>query len=140
MPAGLDNPAIGYAAFCAIKFAGYSLAVRVLIKPQFPLTESSSWTLGLIRTLIGMATGAAYYGISLLLPRFENSYALGYLCVLPFVRAVEWWAMLLLFFKPRPEIGREKLWRVVFFSVLWSYLLDIPATIGLLVTGGFAVC
>lgn len=139
MPAGLDNPVLGYAAFCGVKFAGYSLASRVL-KVQFPLTSSSSFTLGLIRTLIGMAAGAAYFGFSLLLPHSENSYILGYACVLPFVRAVEWWAMLLIFFRPRPEPRRKTNWLIVVICVLWSFLLDIPAMIGLLFTGGFSVC
>ena len=59
MPVGVSDPVLGYATFCAIKFAGYSAAGHVL-SVQYD-HDVSAWKVGAVRTLIGMAAGAAYF-------------------------------------------------------------------------------
>jgi hypothetical protein len=77
MPAGISNPVLGYATFCAIKFAGYSAAGHFL-SVQYD-RDVSAWKVGAVRTLIGMAAGAAYSGLWLVIdpnvfqPRAEPS-------------------------------------------------------------------
>ncbi len=67
MPAGVSNPVIGYLGFCAVKFAGYSLAAR-FISRSYQRTDRSAFLIGGVRTLIGIAAGAAYYNIWRLIP------------------------------------------------------------------------
>ena len=62
MPAGLTNPALGYASFCAVKFVGYSLAARYIAR-SYERPNIGALGVGATRTLIGMVAGAAYFGI-----------------------------------------------------------------------------
>ena len=62
MPAGLTNPALGYASFCVVKFAGYALAARYISR-AYGRPDIGALRVGATRTLIGMAAGAAYFGI-----------------------------------------------------------------------------
>ena len=56
MPAGISHPGLGYATFCAIKFAGYTAAAHFLSMSYD--RDVSAWKVGAVRTLIGMAAGA----------------------------------------------------------------------------------
>lgn len=139
MPAGLDNPAVGYMAFCTVKFAGYSLAARILSN-SYNLVGRSSLMIGGVRTLIGMAVGAAYFGTWYLIANAGGSEAgLIYFAGLLPVRIGEWWLIIWLFYD-RERNQRSKDWRAVGLGTLWSYMLDAPALIGFLITGGFSVC
>jgi hypothetical protein len=61
MPAGISHPGFGYATFRAIKFAGYTAAAHFLSMSYD--RDVSAWKVGAVRTLIGMAAGAAYFGL-----------------------------------------------------------------------------
>src|SRR5213075_910936 len=139
MPGGISNPALGYAAFCAVKLGGYSLAAR-FISRAYEKKERSAWLIGASRTAIGMAAGALNYGavllVSDLIPRAGGFL---YLAGLLPVRIGEWWLLLWLFYD-RPMNQKKKDWLVVCLATLWSYLLDIPAVAGWMITGGFWVC
>src|SRR5438874_807762 len=77
MPAGNSNPGLGYATFCAIKFAGYTAAAHFL-SMSYNRDDLASWKVGGVRTLIGMAAGAAYYGLWTLIPRMTHPIAAGH--------------------------------------------------------------
>jgi hypothetical protein len=139
MPAGLTNPVLGYAGFCAVKLAGYSLAGWYLSR-SYSRPDIGAFRVGATRTLIGMATGALYVGVwwaSGQLVAGPASYL--YLAGLLPVRLAEWWLLIWLFYD-RKLAHAAKGWRNVSLGTAWSYLLDAPAIAGLLVAGGFWVC
>ena len=138
MPAGVNNPVIGYFGFCAVKFVGYSVAGR-FISRSYQRIDRSALIVGGVRTLIGMAAGAAYYVLWRLMPGVEAAGAIGFLGGLLPVRLIEWWLLLWLFYD-RPLQQRSKDWRTVGLATLWSYILDVPAIVGFLVTGGVWIC
>src|SRR5882762_6550498 len=98
MPGGVSHPALGYAAFCAVKLLGYSISARVISR-AYHQEERSAWLVGATRTAIGMGAGALYYGVVQLLPdALSSAGGLGYLAGLLPVRFVEWWFLLWLFY------------------------------------------
>src|SRR5262245_1007283 len=111
MPGGVNNPVIGYLSFCAVKFVGYSVAAR-FISRSYQRTDHSAFLVGGVRTLIGMAAGAAYYNIWRLIPGVAAAGGTGYLAGLLPVRLVEWWLLLWLFFDRQLQ-QRAKDWRTV---------------------------
>ena len=103
MPVGISTPGLGYATFCAIKFAGYTAAGRFL-SVQYD-RDVSAWKVGAVRTAIGMAAGAAYFGgwnvvdAAAFQVRAEpNFFPWFYLAGLLPVRIAEWWLLIWLFF------------------------------------------
>jgi len=143
MPAGINHPLLGYASFCAIKFVGYSAAAWVLSR-SYKRPDRNSLLVGGVRTLIGMAAGAAYFGIALVLgksfPGVAQDYA-GWLYMaglLP-VRIAEWWLLIWLFYDRRFQ-EPAKGWKMVALGTVWSYILDLPALLGFLATAGVWVC
>jgi len=150
MPAGINDPVLGYIGFCEVKFAGYSVAAWA-ISESYKRPDRKPWIVGGTRTLIGMATGAAYFGLvfGLLMPALSKSFVgatadgiLGFLLypvgLLP-LRIAEWWFLLWLFYDRKLE-QPAKGWRIVYVGTVWSYVLDLPATLGLLTVGGVWVC
>src|SRR5262249_25233650 len=105
MPAGIEHPLLGYASFCAVKFVGYSVAAWVLSR-SYKRPDRNPVLVGGVRTLIGMAAGAAYFGVALVLgkafPGLAQDYG-GWLYMaglLP-VRMAEWWLLIWLFYDRR---------------------------------------
>jgi hypothetical protein len=138
MPAGVSNPVIGYIGFCAVKFAGYSLAGR-FISRSYQRADRNAFVIGGVRTLIGMAAGAVYYGIWRLIPHAEVAGGIGYIAGLLPVRIAEWWLLLWLFYDRDPR-RRPRDWCIIGLATIWSYALDVPAILGFFVTGGVWVC
>lgn len=138
MPAGVSNPVIGYIGFCAVKFVGYSLAAR-FISRRYERTDRSVFTVGGVRTLIGMAVGAAYFSLWRLMPGAAEAGSIGYLGGLIPVRLAEWWFLLWLFYDRQFQQTRKN-WRTAVLATAWSYALDVPALIGFFVTGGVSIC
>ena len=139
MPGGVLHPSVGYLSFCAIKFVGYSM-VASTISDVYGREKLSSWKVGGVRTLIGMAVGAAYYAAWQSIPEAGMGFGgLGYLVGLLPLRICEWWFLLWLFYDRSLE-RRALSWRTVGSATLWSYALDIPALMGFLVTGGLSIC
>ena len=132
---------IGYLTFCLIKFVGYALAGGYL-SSAYARTDLSGWKVGAVRTLIGMATGAVYVWV-LFQPLSEvraptpmdDFY---YLWLAP-IRIAEWWLILWFFYDRRLEYKKRGWWYVI-VGTLWSYLLDVPAVVGLIKTGDFPIC
>lgn len=139
MPAGVSNPALGYLAFCAVKLGGYTLAARFLSR-VYDQRDKSSWAIGATRTAIGMAAGALYLGLVVLVAdAVPRAGGIAYLAGLLPVRIAEWWLLLWMFYD-RPLEHKKRGWGMVALMTAWSYLIDIPAIAGLILTGGFWVC
>ena len=139
MPFGLDNPAIGYTVFCAIKFAGYSFAADFLAR-RYARPEHNPVKVGAVRTLIGMVVGAAYFGAHWAVHEYTHGgNEIAYIIGLAPLRVGEWWFLIWLFFDRKLEHKRRGWW-CVGLGVLWSFLLDIPATYGFLAVAGLHVC
>ena len=138
MPLGINHPVIGYAGFATVKFAGYALAAHYISK-SYRRTDRNRYVVGGVRTLIGMGFGAAYAGIWSLLPAVGTGGGLLFFVGLAPVRVAEWWLLLWWFFDRRLE-DQHKGWGIVRVTTVWSYVLDVPATIGFFVTGGLWIC
>ena len=138
MPAGINHPLIGYVSFCAIKFAGYSIAGRMLSK-SYQCADRSALLVGGVRTLIGMAAGASYFFAWQWLPVPLHPGLFIWLAGLAPIRILEWWLLLWLFYD-RPLKHFAKDWRCAAFGAVWSYVLDLPALVGFIATGGLWVC
>jgi hypothetical protein len=148
VPAGIEHPALGYLGFVAVKFAGYSLAARA-ITWSYARNDLNPFLVGGARTLIGIATGAAYLGVWLSAAYFgvgafarPPSAITGevlYLAGLLPVRIAEWWLLLWIFYD-RQLRQATKGWRTVGLATAWSYALDVPAVMGFLVVGKLWIC
>ena len=148
MPAGIEHPVLGYLCFVGIKFVGYSAAARA-ISWSYERGDLNSFTVGGTRTIIGMATGAAYLGLM----AGAAAWGLGplarapspipgeimYLAGLLPLRVAEWWLLLWIFYD-RHFRHVWKDWRTVGLATAWSYVLDAPAIMGFLAVGKFWVC
>lgn len=139
MPGGISNPALGYASFCAVKFAGYTLAAHVIAK-SYGRGDVSIWRVGAVRTLIGMAAGAAYFGAWHAMGKpLGGDLTFLYLAGLLPIRIAEWWLLIWLFYD-RALAEREAGWWMVALGTVWSYILDAPAIVGFIATAGVWVC
>jgi hypothetical protein len=131
---GAGSTTVGYAAFCAVKLAGYSLSTFYFCK-RHRARSWPSWLFGPARTVLGIGAGMA---VALALARME-SLPLFLVSLLP-VRIGEWLLVLWLFFG-RGAIARRRWFVDAVVGTVWSYALDF---IGLLaafaVPGGFWVC
>ena len=88
------------------------------------------------RTLVGMLAGLFVKVASDILPDFMIIPA--YFTVLFGIRMFEWHLVLNFFYGYKPEkiFSNNYLVR----GTLWSYFLDLPASIGYLATAGFWIC
>lgn len=130
MPREISNPYLGYAVYAAIKFVGYSIAAKYISR-AYAATNRNSYLVGGTRTLIGMATGAAFY---FLLLAWEPSYPVMLAALFP-IRVIEWWFLVWLFYDrrfSRPGLG----WKVALLGSVWSYVCDIPAFVSAFITAG----
>jgi len=132
MPAGIDNPVLGLVTFGAIKFAGYSLAARVIAR-KCDSTEHSPYAVGATRLAIGCILGPLY--------AFTIAMHVGELFPLiglfP-VRMFEWWLIVWWFYDD--EVRGRFRWQVICLASVWSYVLNIPAIIGFIATAGVWIC
>jgi len=138
VPAGIESPVIGYVTFCAVKLIGYSLAAR-MIALRYKRPDQSALVIGSVRTLIGMVAGAAYFSIWSVIPFAAAAGGIGYLAGLIPVRIAEWKFLLKLYFgREGRDIPRTR--QIIWLATVWSYILDIPAIMGFVVTGGVWIC
>ena len=138
MPAGIENPIVGYLGFCSVKLVGYTFAGRYLSR-LYNRPDRKPLAVGATRTLIGMAAGAAYFGALSILPETLNmSFPVQIVALIP-VRFAEWWLLLWIFYGKK--IGADtREWPTVVKATAWSYVLDVPALAGLLALGGLWIC
>jgi|SRR5579863_2115003 hypothetical protein len=144
--AGAPTP-MGFVYFTAVKAVGYT-AASVVLKIGYGLRglpEPRIWAVGLTRTGIGLAAGAMYGGLWILVLNGINSSggegyaAFFYLFLLP-IRLVEWILLIWLFFD-RGLHHRIRMWKYAAFGTICSYALDaIGVGAALVLPGGFWVC
>jgi hypothetical protein len=146
MQGGLDRPGLGFAVFCAVKFAGYSIAGFLIARHFAPIARRNPFVLGGVRTILGiafgLAVGLATYLVGSLIdgPAAEGAHLLVYPGAIGLVRLLEWWLLLWLFYRPLDPNKRTARVVVIVAGTLWSFALDVPAVFGLLKTGGLHVC
>jgi len=128
------DSAASYAVFGLIKLGAYT-GYSAIVKTWLEETKARAITVGAARTVLGMGVGGLY--LFLLWDFWQTAGWMYWLCLLP-VRVVEWWLVLRLFFgRPRSKLRRSI---AIGFGVAVSFLADIPATLGWLLSGGFCVC
>lgn len=141
MPAGASNPELGVIAFGAIKLAGYCLAAKVISK-AYQKKPPQVFAIGLTRTVIGVAFGCAYMAaLSSLSTESTDFDSIGaaFLIGLVPLRMVEWFILLVVFYDRR-LVHRARAVDVIGGGTLWSFLLDVPAIVGLISVVGFWIC
>jgi len=136
MPGGIAfDSAQSYAAFAAIKFVGYSLST-LYFNRRFVTSDANPIVFGLTRTALGMSVGAIAGLIGLI--EMEMALLFFMTALIPF-RIGEWLLMLWLFYR-KAENFRVRLADTIALAVVWSFILDLPAAIGYIATGGFWIC
>jgi len=141
MPAG---PApLGLAYFVGVKAAGYT-AASVILKNGYGLRDLQKprvWTVGLTRTVIGIAAGLIYGVLWLYLPpNAHDAYRIRYLLGLLPIRLAEWTFLIWIFFD-RSLHDQGRLWKYTIFGTICSYVLDaIGIGTALVLPGGIWVC
>jgi hypothetical protein len=141
MPAGVNHPALGYLIFCGVKAVGYTAAAAVISR-AYKRTDVNPLVVGVTRTLIGMATGVAFFGIVLATAglQFERGIEVALAVItLIILRFLEWWILVYAFYDRHLSSPRRD-WIVVVLGTVWSFVLDIPAALGYIFTCGFWVC
>ena len=133
MPGGLFDSVPGYLVFGAVKLVGYSLAGWFLNR-RYSNPRPHFVVVGIARVLIGIGLGALF---ALLVFPLVMAGGLGFalLGIIP-VRMLEWWILIWLFYD-RSMQTQGKDWRYACLGTVWSFVLDLPALIGLLDRGRF---
>lgn len=136
MPAGpvFDEPQ-SYIALAVVKFVGYSVSA-FFFNSRFPDCKANPLLFGTARTLLGMLLGAAVGFAGLV--TLELAFLVFMLGLIPF-RVFEWFTTLWLFYR-KSERFRGSRTESITFGIIWSFVLDIPAAIGFLATGGLWIC
>ncbi len=137
---------MGFAAFAAVKAAGYTGAAFYLGRAY-----GTDWSarrkigVGLARTALGIVVGVTYgtaWGLLLTNPQNPNEasmLALFYGLLLP-VRMTEWW-LLLWFFFDRALAHKGRMWKYAALGTGLSYGLDLLAVVAaFVVPGGLWIC
>ena len=133
---------LGFAAFVAIKFAGYTAAAK-LLQRTYEAPHLSVFKVGSARTALGVAAGVAY-GAAWWFATRDNTGAgpsmFWYFLGLAPVRMGEWSLILWAFFDRRdPDWTRLSIFAGL--GSLWSYALDaIGVGTALVIPGGMWVC
>ncbi len=133
MPGGLSNSVPGYLVFGAVKLTGYSLAGWFLNR-RYSNPRPHFVVVGIARILIGMALGALF--TLLVMPLvLAGGLGIALLGIIP-VRMIEWWILIWCFYDRSLQTQRKD-WRYACLGTAWSFVLDLPALIGIVDTGGF---
>ena len=143
MPGGAT--AVGYGAFAAVKFAGYTGAAYAL-KRAYTAGSTSILKVGATRTGVGIAAGLAYGALWMFAAPtmgtgkgFLPALLLYFLLLLP-VRMAEWSFILWLFFD-RALAERRRMLKYAALGSGWSYALDVVGMVfAFVVPGGFWLC
>jgi len=136
MPGGIGEP-LGLLAFPAIKFAGYT-AYAVYLNHVFP-RQRNVFGVGASRTVVGLVFGTLLALVSFPFAFIGGVGFLIYLVGLVPVRLVEWYVIIKSFYVVAGDDPPD-LKRPMWLGVLVSFLLDIPAVVGLVTAGGFWIC
>jgi hypothetical protein len=140
MPQGSHNEVVGSSVYFAIKLVGYIAAAKV-ISNVYGKSNLNTYVVGGTRALIGLVFGmlfVAAFGRSGAVQILEIGGPFFLLYLIP-IRFIEWWLLIWLFYD-RALVRRKLGWSVAAVGTVWSFILDIPAILGVIVIGGFWVC
>ena len=140
MPGGIQDPWVGFAAFTAVKWIGYTGAAAAL-RRAYPDARVSLLASGAVRTGIGLAFGSPFGLLAVVTAEQAHTGAglPAFYIRLAGVRLLEWWILRWLFYD-RPLREKARGWKCAVGGTVWSYVLDVPALFGLVTTGGLWVC
>ena|SRR5882672_3877489 len=128
---------VGVASFAGIKLVGYGVAGYQLNR-LCHTTKPHPVVFGLIRTTLGVAAGIAFASVALEW-QVTRAEAVFYVGLAP-VRMLEW-LLMLWFFYVRSGLSRGRWVKYSVLGSLWSYLLDVPAVLSVIVIpGGVWIC
>jgi hypothetical protein len=139
MPGGTTDPALAYGLFCGVKLAGYTIAAAGLNRAYRPVRRNLL-LVGGARTLLGMAVGAAYFGLQAWLA--SVAHPAGYVVYpigIAVVRPIEWWCLIWLFYDRKRE-QKARGWTVALLGTMWSFALDAVGLWSLFATHLVYVC
>lgn len=136
MPFGPEP--LGLVYFAGVKLAGYS-AAGVYLRNRLGQARPRAIAFGAARTALGIGAGVAVAS-SLAAINIDRLEPLFYFVLLP-VRVAEWLLAIWWFFGRRIRMsGRTRL-AYSAGGALWSYVLDLPAIMAVLVIpGGAWIC
>jgi hypothetical protein len=132
---GLKHPAVGYGVFFAVKLVGYTAAAYV-ISEVYKRADRNPLIVGGVRTLLGVATGAAFFGACKL---FDTDGGIAFILGLLPLRILEWGLLVWWFYDPGFQ-QQSKSAKTIGLGTLWSFVLDIPALCGFIMTAGWWIC
>ena len=136
MPGGLTfDSTQSYVAFAVVKFVGYGLSA-VYFNKRYSDRVANPFLFGIARTILGMSVGAIV-GLAGLI-KLELAVVVFIWALIPF-RIGEWFLTLWLFYRQGEKFA-SRVWTDVFVGVLFSFILDVPAILGFLATGGLWIC
>lgn len=135
------TPIFAYAAYLALKVAGYTAAAWAF-KRLYARPDISIWKVGIARTVLGMVVGGLFtllWGVLEAQGTFRNLPMSGgrggsllyFMAALIPIRFLEW-ALLLWYFYDR-KLERKGLGALgILGATLWSFVIDAPLILGLL--------
>lgn len=138
MPGGLSEP-LGLIAFPAIKAAGYT-AFAIYLNRNFPERQRNVFAVGLSRMLLGLGFGTLLAFLSFPFVLVFGIGVLIYVGGLIPVRILEWWIIIKGFYSLDRPLTWSEMSRPIGLGVVTSFLLDIPALIGLVYAADFWIC
>lgn len=138
MPGGLTEP-LGLIAFPAIKAAGYT-AFAIYLNRKFPSKPRNIFAVGLSRMLLGLVFGTLLAFLSF---PFVFNFGIGILIyttgLIP-VRILEWWIIIKAFYGLGKPLAWSEVSVPIALGVVTSFLLDVPALVGLVYAANFWIC
>ena len=138
MPGGFSEP-IGLLAFPAIKAAGYTL-YALYLNSIYKDRPRNIFVVGISRMFLGLLFGTALAFLSF---PFVFVFGIGifvYLFGLIPVRVLEWYILIKGFYFADRKAEWSEIKNSVWLGVLTSFILDIPAIMGLVASAGFWIC
>jgi hypothetical protein len=129
---------IAYLIYATFKWLGYTLFLFVWKRAARPAVFSP-FKIGVIRTLLGVVLGTAYFFVVLSIAKahgisggrnpFIIDPRLYFLGLLP-IRIFEWSVILKFFLNKTAVVTKSRLF--VSTGVIWSFVLDLPGALGLI--------
>jgi hypothetical protein len=136
MPGGLAfDSTQSYVVFSGIKLVGYSL-YALYLNSKYTSPNPNFLLVGVSRTLLGMLFGAVVGIIGFWALNMAVVFFL--LALIPF-RILEWSITMRAFYY-NENYKREDFWKNIISGIICSFILDIPAILGFVATGGFWIC
>ena len=136
MPGGpVFDSTQSYIVFAAVKFVGYTIST-LFFNGRFSDVRANPFLFGVTRTLLGMLLGAAAGLLGLI--ALELAFVVFLLGLIPF-RIFEWYITLRLVYG-KSATFKDSVAAMTALGLVWSFVLDVPAIIGFIATGGFWIC